>query len=30
MAKEVHSLGGSIKGLIPDIILKYMDEKKQV
>ena len=28
MAKEVHSLGGSIKGLIPDIILKYMDEKK--
>ena len=30
MAKEVHSLGGSIKGLIPDIILNYMDEKKQV
>jgi pantetheine-phosphate adenylyltransferase len=30
MAKEVHSLGGSIKGLIPDIILKYMDDKKQV
>ncbi len=30
MAKEVHSLGGSINGLIPDIILKYMDEKKQV
>ena len=30
MAKEVHSLGGSIDGLIPDIILKYMDEKKQV
>ena len=30
MAKEVHSLGGSIEGLIPDIILKYMDEKKQV
>ncbi len=30
MAKEVHSLGGSIKGLIPDIILEYMDEKKQV
>ncbi len=30
MAKEVHSLGGSIQGLIPDIILKYMDEKKQV
>ena len=30
MAKEVHSLGGSIEGLIPDTILKYMDEKKQV
>ena len=30
MAKEVHSLGGSIKGLIPDIILEYMDKKKQV
>ena len=30
MAKEVHSLGGSIKGLIPDKILEYMDEKKQV
>ncbi len=30
MAKEVHSLGGSIKGLIPDIILGYMDEKKQI
>lgn len=30
MAKEVHSLGGSIKDLIPDIILEYMDEKKQV
>lgn len=30
MAKEVHSLGGSIEGLIPDIVLKYMDEKKQV
>lgn len=30
MAKEVHSLGGSIRGLIPDIILEYMDEKKQV
>ena len=30
MAKEVHSLGGSIKGLITDIILGYMDEKKQI
>lgn len=24
--KEVHSLGGSIKGLVPDAILKKMDE----
>jgi len=30
MAKEVHSLGGNIKGLIPDIVLEYMDKKKQV
>lgn len=32
MAKEVHSLGGgeSLKGLIPDIILEYMDKKIQV
>lgn len=30
MAKEVHSLGGSIKGLVPDIVLKYMDDKKQL
>lgn len=32
MAKEVHSLGGgeSLKGLIPDRILEYMDKKVQV
>lgn len=30
MAKEVHSLGGSIDGLVPEIVLKYMDDKKQV
>lgn len=27
MMKEVHSLGGSIEGLIPDEILKYMNDK---
>lgn len=29
MAKEVHSLGGgeSLKGLIPDVILEYMNKK---
>lgn len=26
MIKEVHSLGGSIKGLVPDEIIKKMDE----
>ena len=30
MAKEVHSLGGSIDGLVPEIVLNYMDDKKQV
>ena len=29
MAKEVHSLGGSIKGLVPDLILEEMDKKLQ-
>ncbi len=28
MAKEVHSLGGNIKGLVPDEVLKVMEEKK--
>ena len=28
MAKEVHSLGGSIEGLVPDEILERMDAKK--
>ncbi len=27
MAKEVHSLGGSIKGLVPDNVLEAMDKK---
>lgn len=27
MMKEVHSLGGSIEGLVPYVILKKMDEK---
>lgn len=27
MIKEVHSLGGCIKGLIPEEVRKYMDEK---
>ena len=27
MMKEVHSLGGSIQGLVPDEILKYMHDK---
>ncbi len=27
MAKEVHSLGGNVKGLVPDLVLKYMDDK---
>lgn len=26
--KEVHSLGGSVEGLVPDEILRRMDEKK--
>ncbi|HIU25188.1 MAG TPA: pantetheine-phosphate adenylyltransferase, partial [Candidatus Copromorpha excrementigallinarum] len=26
MIKEVHSLGGSIEGLVPDEILRNMDE----
>ena len=28
MVKEVHSLGGSVEGLVPDNILKRMDEKR--
>ncbi len=28
MAKEVHSLGGNIKGLVPDDVLTVMEEKK--
>lgn len=28
MAKEVHSLGGNLTGLVPDNILKAMEEKK--
>ena len=27
--KEVHSLGGNIEGLVPDAILKRMDEKRK-
>ena len=27
MMKEVHSLGGSIEGLVPDEILKHMNDK---
>lgn len=27
MMKEVHSLGGSIEGLVPEVILKKMDNK---
>jgi phosphopantetheine adenylyltransferase len=27
MAKEVHSLGGSIKGLVPDNVLEEMDKR---
>lgn len=30
MAKEVHSLGGSVDGLVPEIILEYMDNKNKV
>lgn len=30
MVKEVHSLGGSVDGLIPEIILEYMDNKIKV
>lgn len=30
MIKEVHSLGGDVKGLIPEIILEYMDKKNKV
>ena len=30
MIKEVHSLGGCVKGLIPEIILQYMDKKNKV
>ncbi len=30
MIKEVHSLGGSVEGLIPNIILEYMDKKNKV
>lgn len=29
MIKEVHSLGGSVEGLVPDIILEYMDKKNK-
>lgn len=29
MIKEVHSLGGSIDGLVPEIILEYMDGKNK-
>ena len=28
MIKEVHSLGGSIDGLVPDAILEKMNESK--
>ena len=27
MMKEVHTLGGSIEGLVPEVILKKMNEK---
>ncbi|MCB6994465.1 pantetheine-phosphate adenylyltransferase [bacterium 210820-DFI.6.37] len=30
MIKEVHSLGGSVDGLIPEIILEYMNKKNKV
>ena len=30
MIKEVHSLGGSVEGLIPELILEYMDKKIKV
>lgn len=30
MVKEVHSLGGSVEGLIPKEILAYMDKKNMV
>ncbi len=30
MIKEVHSLGGSVDGLIPEAILEYMDKKNKV
>lgn len=29
MAKEVHSLGGSIEGLVPENVLREMDERKK-
>ncbi|MEE1037742.1 MAG: pantetheine-phosphate adenylyltransferase [Eubacterium sp.] len=29
MAKEVHGLGGSIKGLVPDNVLRCMEAKKK-
>ena len=28
MAKEVHGLGGSIEGLVPDNVLRAMEERK--
>ena len=28
MAKEVHTLGGNLKGLVPDNVLNAMEEKK--
>ena len=28
MAKEVHGLGGSIEGLVPDVVLEEMDKKR--
>ena len=28
MAKEVHTLGGDLKGLVPDNVLNAMEEKK--
>ena len=30
MIKEVHSLNGCVDGLIPEIILEYMDKKRKV
>lgn len=30
MIKEVHSLGGCVRGLIPEVILEYMDKKIKV